>query len=165
MLSRRSLLVGTSAIVVGGGAMGLFSKSEAAADQHFAVAHSDAEWRRLLTPEQYHVLREQGTEPAWSSPLDHEKRTGIFACAGCQNELYRSQDKFNSGTGWPSFTRPIEGAVDTSQDRSFFMVRTEVHCHRCGGHLGHVFEDGPPPTGLRYCMNGLAMTFTPEKTS
>ena len=167
MLSRRSLLVGTSAIIVGGGAMGLFSKSaaSAAADEHFEVTHSDAEWRQRLTPEQYHVLREHGTERSGSSPLDREKRAGTFACAGCDSPLFRSQDKFESGTGWPSFTQPIEGAVETSQDRSFFMVRTEVHCHRCGGHLGHVFEDGPPPTGLRYCMNGLAMTFEPEKTS
>lgn len=128
----------------------------------FAVEKSDEEWRRQLTPEQYRVLREHGTEPAGTCALLHEKRSGAFACAGCGNVLFKSGPKFESGTGWPSFFEPIEGAVATSTDRSHFMTRTEVHCRRCGGHLGHVFEDGPPPTGLRYCINGVALNFVPE---
>lgn len=128
----------------------------------FAVEKSDEEWRRQLTPEQYRVLREHGTEPAGTCALLHEKRSGAFACAGCGNVLFQSGPKFESGTGWPSFFEPIEGAVATSTDRSHFMTRTEVHCRRCGGHLGHVFEDGPPPTGLRYCINGVALNFVPE---
>jgi peptide-methionine (R)-S-oxide reductase len=127
----------------------------------YPVAHSDEEWRRLLSPERYAVLRQHGTERAGSSPLNQEKRRGVFVCAGCGQPLFASEAKFESGTGWPSFTRPIEGAVATSEDRRLFMVRTEVHCSRCGGHLGHVFEDGPPPTGLRYCTNGIAMKFEP----
>lgn len=115
-----------------------------------------------LTPEQYRVLREQGTERAGTSPLNAEHRQGTFRCAGCGASLFESSTKFDSGTGWPSFFQPIAGAVETQVDRSHFMTRTEVHCARCGGHLGHVFEDGPPPTGLRYCMNGVAMTFEPE---
>ena len=132
-----------------------------AADTVFAVAHSEAEWRKLLTPAQYRVLRDHGTEPAYSSPLDGEERAGTYACAGCGQDLFASAAKFHSGTGWPSFWAPLQGAVGTTTDRSFFMLRTEVHCSRCGGHLGHVFEDGPPPTGLRYCMNGVALAFTP----
>ena len=128
----------------------------------FEVQLTEAQWRERLTPEQFRVLRKQGTERAGTSPLNQEKRTGVFHCAGCDLPLFDSMTKFDSGTGWPSFYRPIEGAVGTETDRSFFMTRTEVHCSRCGGHLGHVFEDGPPPTGLRYCMNGVAMTFKPE---
>jgi len=128
----------------------------------YPVAHSDAEWRQKLSPDQFHVLRKHGTERAGTSPLDKEHRPGTFTCAGCGQELFQSETKFNSGTGWPSFWMPIEGAVGTTVDRSFFMTRTEVHCSRCGGHLGHVFEDGPKPTGLRYCMNGVAMTFAPK---
>jgi peptide-methionine (R)-S-oxide reductase len=110
------------------------------------------------------VLREHGTERAGSSPLNHEKRAGTFTCAGCDLPVYSSETKFDSGTGWPSFWQPLEGAIGTSEDKSlFFATRTEVHCRRCGGHLGHVFEDGPPPTGLRYCMNGVAMKFVPAK--
>jgi peptide-methionine (R)-S-oxide reductase len=124
--------------------------------------HADEEWRKILTPEQYNVLRKHGTERAHTSPLNKEKRKGTFVCAGCGQPLYRSDTKFESGTGWPSFWTPIEGAVETASDRSWFMVRTEVHCARCKGHLGHVFEDGPKPTGLRYCMNGAAMKFEPE---
>ena len=128
----------------------------------FEVVKSDEEWRRQLTPEQYHVLREQGTERAGSCALLREKRAGTFTCVACGNPLFKSGPKFESGTGWPSFFAPIEGSVGSSTDRSFFMTRTEVHCRRCGGHLGHVFEDGPPPTGLRYCINGVALTFEPE---
>ena len=123
---------------------------------------SDDEWRQRLTPEQYRVLRQHGTERAGTSPLDHEKRTGTFACAGCGQPLFASETKFNSGTGWPSFFQPLDHAVETKTDRAFFMTRTEVHCAHCGGHLGHVFEDGPAPTGLRYCMNGVSLKFEPR---
>jgi peptide-methionine (R)-S-oxide reductase len=122
---------------------------------------SDAEWRAALTPEQYRVLRAHGTERAGTSGLLAEKRPGTFTCAGCGQPLFQQETKFESGTGWPSFFVPIEGAVETSVDRSHWMLRTEVHCARCQGHLGHVFEDGPAPTGLRYCMNGVAMHFAP----
>jgi peptide-methionine (R)-S-oxide reductase len=120
---------------------------------------TDAQWRERLTAEQYRVLRKHGTERAGSSPLDREKRAGVFHCAGCDSRLFAASAKFDSGTGWPSFTAPLPDAVGTSTDRSFFSVRTEVHCTQCGGHLGHVFPDGPAPTGLRYCMNGVAMAF------
>jgi peptide-methionine (R)-S-oxide reductase len=120
---------------------------------------TDAQWRERLTAEQYRVLRKHGTERAGSSPLDREKRAGVFHCAGCDTPLFAASAKFDSGTGWPSFTAPLPDAVGTSTDRSFFTVRTEVHCAHCGGHLGHVFPDGPAPTGLRYCMNGVAMAF------
>jgi peptide-methionine (R)-S-oxide reductase len=132
------------------------------ADDKFPVQKSDEEWRRELTPEQYRVLREHGTERAGTSPLNNEKRDGLFLCAACGQQLFDSDTKYESGSGWPSFWRPIENAVDTTSDRSYGMVRTEVHCARCGGHLGHVFEDGPAPTGLRYCMNGAALDFKPE---
>jgi peptide-methionine (R)-S-oxide reductase len=128
---------------------------------NFPVQKSEEDWRTLLTPAQYHVLREQGTERAFSSPLDGEHQRGVFACAGCRNPLYSSGTKFDSRTGWPSFWQPLPDAVATTVDSSWLMVRTEVHCAKCGGHLGHVFKDGPPPTGLRYCMNGLAMIFSP----
>jgi peptide-methionine (R)-S-oxide reductase len=128
----------------------------------FPFEKSDEAWRRQLTPAQYDVLRGHGTERAFSSPLDREKRAGTFVCAGCGQELFSSETKFDSGTGWPSFWQPLPGAVGTSIDRSFFMVRTEVHCARCGGHLGHIFDDGPEPTGLRYCINGAAMHFVPN---
>jgi len=131
-------------------------------DTAFEVAKSDAEWRAQLTPEEYRVLREHGTERAGTSPLDKEYGRGMYRCTACDLPLFSSDTKFDSRTGWPSFWTPIEGAVGTSSDRSWFMVRTEVHCRRCGGHLGHVFEDGPPPTGLRYCMNGVALKFDRE---
>ena len=128
----------------------------------FPVAHTDAEWRQMLSANQYEVLRHEGTERPYSSPLNDEHRTGVFGCAGCQLDLFSSSTKFDSHTGWPSFWRPLEHAVSTRDDHSFGVLRSEVHCVRCGGHLGHVFDDGPKPTGLRYCMNGLAMTFTPR---
>jgi len=127
----------------------------------FAVTLSDDDWRQKLTPAQFNVLRKHGTERAGTSPLNQEKREGTFLCAGCGKELFATDTKFESGTGWPSFFAPLDGAVGTTEDRSLFMSRTEVHCADCGGHLGHVFEDGPRPTGLRYCMNGAAMTFKP----
>ena len=129
----------------------------------FPVQKTDADWRTTLTPQQYRILRTGGTERPGSSPLDDETRRGTFACAGCGQPLFSSETKFHSGTGWPSFFAPLDGAVATSVDRSYFMVRTEVHCSRCGGHLGHVFDDGPRPTGLRYCMNGAALTFVPDR--
>ncbi len=160
MISRRLWLAGVGGVAALVGLRWMHGGNVAAAGP-FEVEKSDAEWRALLTPAQYDVLRRQGTEPPFSSPLDHEKRKGIFACAGCDLPLFSSDTKFDSGTGWPSFYAPLPNAVATSDDRSFFMLRTEVHCRRCGGHLGHVFNDGPPPTGLRYCMNGLALKFTP----
>jgi peptide-methionine (R)-S-oxide reductase len=132
-------------------------------DKQFPLSKPDEEWRRNLDPERYQVLRKHGTERAGSSPLNQEKRPGSFKCAGCGQELFDAGTKYESGTGWPSFFKPIEGAVGTSEDRSLFMRRTEVHCSRCGGHLGHVFPDGPAPTGERYCMNGAALTFEPKK--
>jgi peptide-methionine (R)-S-oxide reductase len=129
--------------------------------QGYEVTKTDAEWKKILSPAAYDVLRHEDTEPPFSSPLNKEHRKGIFACAGCALDLYSSDTKFDSGTGWPSFWKPLENAVLTKTDTSMFMTRTEVHCRRCGGHLGHVFDDGPKPTGLRYCMNGVAMTFKP----
>jgi len=123
---------------------------------------TDEEWRQTLTPEQFHVLREHGTERAGTSPLNWEKRDGTFSCAACGQPLFSSDTKFESGTGWPSFFRPLEGAVGTTEDRAYGMRRIEVHCSRCGGHLGHVFPDGPKPTGERYCMNGVALAFEPS---
>ncbi|MEQ8327818.1 MAG: peptide-methionine (R)-S-oxide reductase MsrB, partial [Parvibaculum sp.] len=142
-------------------ATGLLSRGGKAdaAEGEFEIVKSEAEWKKQLTPEQYYVLREDGTERAGTSPLNKEKRAGTYHCAACDLALFSSETKYESGTGWPSFYAPLENAVGTSEDRSFFMTRTEVHCHRCGGHLGHVFDDGPPPTGKRYCMNGVAMSF------
>lgn len=156
---RRTLLGGVAA--VGYILMGA-SPAPAQRKNAFEVTHSDAEWRRLLTPDQYAVLRKSKTERAGSSPLDGEKRAGAFHCAGCDLPLFSSATKFDSGTGWPSFWKPLDDAIGTRQETVLFMSQTEVHCRRCGGHLGHVFEDGPKPTGLRYCMNGIAMTFRAE---
>jgi peptide-methionine (R)-S-oxide reductase len=130
--------------------------------QRYPVVKTDAEWRAALTRDEYRVLRGHETERPFTSPLDKEKRAGTFVCAGCGHPLFSSATKYDSGTGWPSFWQPLADAVGTSVDRTLFMVRTEVHCARCGGHLGHVFPDGPPPTGQRYCMNGVAMHFTPR---
>ncbi|ADE86983.1 peptide-methionine (R)-S-oxide reductase MsrB [Rhodobacter capsulatus] len=155
-MNRRHLLLS-----VGLAAVGLAPHKAAA--ETFEVVHSDEEWRKLLSPEAYSVLRKEGTEYPYTSPLEQEHRKGTFACAGCGQALFASETKFDSGTGWPSFYQPIRPeVVGTRIDGALMMTRTEVHCARCGGHLGHVFEDGPPPTGLRYCMNGVAMTFTPE---
>jgi peptide-methionine (R)-S-oxide reductase len=128
----------------------------------YPVTRTDAEWRKLLSAEQYHIMREHGTERPGSCALNFEKRAGTFICAGCDQPLFVSKKKFESGTGWPSFNDPEKGSVETTSDRTFGMVRTEVHCSRCGSHLGHVFPDGPPPTGQRYCINGVAMKFMPE---
>ncbi len=156
-MPRRSIL--TTLILGSVAARFGFAGNSAQAGEVFAVTHTEAEWRKLLTPAQFKVLRQQGTERPFTSPLLDEHRKGIFACAGCDLALYASDTKFDSGTGWPSFWQPLEGAVGTTEDRSLLSVRTEVHCSRCGGHLGHVFTDGPQPTGLRYCMDGVAMTF------
>jgi peptide-methionine (R)-S-oxide reductase len=128
----------------------------------FPVTHTDEEWRKLLTEEQYYVLRGHGTERPGTCALLHEHRRGAFSCAGCGQQLFVSGTKFDSRTGWPSFNDPVEGAIGTTVDKSLGMIRIECHCNRCGGHLGHVFEDGPPPTGLRYCINGVAMNFEAE---
>jgi peptide-methionine (R)-S-oxide reductase len=158
MIGRREIVFG--GIVASG--ISLARRSQAASLSSFEIVRSDEEWRRALTGEQYAVLRGHETERPWTSPLDKEQRLGTYQCAGCDLPLFSSHTKFESGTGWPSFWAPIEGSIETSQDRSFFfLVRTEVHCRRCGGHLGHVFDDGPQPTGLRYCMNGVALKFVP----
>ncbi len=138
----------------------LFKRGESQAED-FPVRKTEAEWRQSLSPEQFRVLRQHGTERPGSSPLNAEKRAGTFTCAGCGEPLFDASTKYESGTGWPSFWAPLEGAVATTTDRSFFMTRTEVHCARCGGHLGHVFPDGPQPTGQRFCMNGVALEFRP----
>src|SRR5687767_14320868 len=162
-ISRRNLLTAFGLTSIGALAAGLAACSSEAAAETYEVSLSDAQWRRRLTPQQYYVLRQQGTERAGSSPLNREHRAGNFLCAGCALPVFSSRDKFESGTGWPSFVRPIRGAVRTRPDNTLFMTRTEVHCRRCGGHLGHVFDDGPPPTGRRWCMNGVALRFAPAR--
>lgn len=135
------------------------SRAVGAPTKDFEIAKAEAEWRKILTPEQFDVLRQQGTEPPYSSPLNQQFAQGTYSCAGCGLPLFSSDTKFDSGTGWPSFYAPMDNAIRTSKDRSLFVLRTEVHCRRCGGHLGHVFDDGPAPTGKRYCMNGVALSF------
>ncbi len=160
-MDRRALLLCGVAAALGGAALLTRRSAAVAADTPFTVHHTPAEWRRLLTPAQYAVLREAGTEAPESSPLLNEHRRGTFTCAACDLPAFASSTKFDSGTGWPSFYAPLPHAVATSDDASLGMDRTEVHCSRCGGHLGHVFDDGPRPTGLRYCMNGVALAFHP----
>ena len=167
MFTRR-LLALTGASLAALAAMARFavsSDTKPDAAGPFDVTKTEEEWKRQLTPEQFYVLRKHGTERAFSSPLDKQYAAGTYACAGCELPLFSSTTKFNSGTGWPSFDAPLDNAIATTTDRSFFMVRTEVHCRRCGGHLGHVFDDGPKPTGLRYCMNGVALKFSPGSSS
>ena len=137
------------------------SKAIASPNEGFEIAKTETEWQQILTPEQFNVLRRQGTEPPFSSPLDKQFTQGTYRCAGCDLPLFSSATKFDSGTGWPSFYAPLDNAIRTSDDHALLMTRTEVHCRRCGGHLGHVFDDGPAPTGKRYCMNGVALTFMP----
>jgi peptide-methionine (R)-S-oxide reductase len=162
MISRRRIFLSVPGVGLGlAAAVGASRVRAAGPVGPFEVVRTEAEWRQLLTPAQFQVLRRHGTEPPGSSPLNGEKRAGDFLCAGCGLVLFSSQTKYDSGTGWPSFWAPVDGATGTMEDRSWLMVRTEVHCRRCGGHLGHVFDDGPPPTGLRYCMNGVAMSFKP----
>lgn len=153
MLTRRTLLASTAGVLAAS-----YSKVASSAAK-FPVTHTDAEWRKRLTPQQYAILRKADTEAPGSSPLLNEHRRGTFACAGCDLDNFSSATKFESGTGWPSFWQPLPNAVGTEEDKSFGMIRTAVHCAQCGGHLGHVFEDGPKPTGLRYCMNGYALKF------
>lgn len=158
-VTKRDVLKGALG-VLGGLAAGKSAAAETPA-KTFEIQKTDAEWRAQLSPEAYYVLREHGTERAGTSPLDREKRKGTFHCAGCDLPLFASETKFDSGTGWPSFYTHLPNAIGTSIDRSWLSVRTEVHCSRCGGHQGHVFPDGPPPTGLRYCINGVALRFQP----
>jgi peptide-methionine (R)-S-oxide reductase len=164
MIDRRILLASVAGLF---GFMSLrwLRAAPAQAAEKFEVEKTEAEWRAQLTPEQYAILREEGTERPNSSPLLKEHRKGIFACAGCDLPLFSSETKFESGTGWPSFYQPLANAVGKHEDRTFGMLRTEIHCRRCGGHLGHVFDDGPKPTGLRYCMDGFAMQFHPAAAS
>lgn len=160
MLTKRTFLASATA-VIGGWALGGCARDADVATETFEVVKSPEQWRAILTPAQYSVLREESTEPSRSSPLDREHRRGIYQCGGCALPLFDSRAKFESGTGWPSFTAPIRKAVRTKPDPGLFGTRTEVHCRRCGGHIGHVFDDGPPPTGQRWCMNGVAMEFIP----
>lgn len=162
MLTRRDFAKLSVALAGSVSAVRLAAAADATPEERFEIMKTEEEWKKQLTPEQYQVLRKHGTERAGSSPLDKIYDPGTYVCAGCDQPLYAADTKFNSGTGWPSFWKPLDKAVATRDDSSFFMTRTEVHCSRCGGHLGHVFEDGPKPTGLRYCMNGAAMKFIPK---
>lgn len=159
MIDRRLLCLSAASLAGFLSLRWLRGETADAAEGKFEVQMTEAEWKAKLSPIQFSVLRQHGTERPFSSPLDKEKRKGTFACAGCDLPLFASETKFDSGTGWPSFYQPLANAIGTKQDRSMMMTRTEVHCRRCGGHLGHVFDDGPKPTGLRYCMNGVSLTF------
>ena len=161
MVSKRTFLAASGLSALGATLAAAIRPAAAKPTETFAVAYDETGWRNRLSAQQYSVLRHEGTERPFSSPLNKEHRHGLFACAGCNSAVFSSETKFESGTGWPSFYAPLDGAVATSRDNSFLMARTEVHCATCGGHLGHVFNDGPKPTGLRYCMNGVAMTFRP----
>jgi peptide-methionine (R)-S-oxide reductase len=158
-MNRRLLLLGGASVGLFAWLRGQDAPVEAAG--RFEIEKPDAEWKKMLSPEAYRVLRGHGTERAGTSPLNAEKRQGTYVCAGCELPLFASETKYESGTGWPSFWQPLPNAIGTKEDRAFFMTRTEVHCRRCGGHLGHVFNDGPKPTGLRYCMNGVSLAFKP----
>jgi len=159
-MNRRHFLIRAAGAVAG--ATGIAHlHAEGASAPAYKVVHTEAEWRKLLTPAQFNVLRQEGTERPYSSPLNNEKRAGTFVCAGCDQPLFDSKTKFESGTGWPSFWAPLEGAVATKVDHKLIYPRDEYHCTRCGGHQGHVFDDGPKPTGLRYCNNGVALKFIP----
>lgn len=169
---RRMFLKGASVVAIGAAAFALLPRlrggdtySDAHAETTFEVVKSEEEWRKQLTPDQFAVLRQHSTERPFTSPLNDEHRKGTFACAGCVLPLYASEAKYDSGTGWPSFFDPLPNAIGTSEDNTLFVSRTEVHCRRCGGHLGHVFDDGPQPTGKRYCMNGVALVFQPAANS
>ena len=161
-LSRRKF-ISLAGALIGFGVIALGRPGRAAAN--FSVSRTDSEWKSILSPAEYHVLRQQGTEYPESSELTHEHRPGVYDCVGCDLPLFSSRTKFDSGTGWPSFYDPLPKAIETEIDHGLFMTRTEVHCARCGGHLGHVFDDGPKPTGLRYCMNGIALKFIPDAIS
>ena len=164
MMSKRRILVSGASVLALASLGGLFGVGRAVSAKSvgsFEIAKTEEEWRRILTPEQYEVLRKGGTERAGTSPLLHEKRKGTYNCAGCDLPVYDSSTKYDSGTGWPSFWAAIEGAVGTAEDNTFFTTRTEAHCARCGGHLGHIFDDGPKPTGMRHCINGVALAFRP----
>jgi peptide-methionine (R)-S-oxide reductase len=166
MITRRELALGALAVTgVAAAGLGVLrwrqTAARAASQGQFEISRTPEEWRKILTPDQYAVLREEDTERPFTSPLNDEKRKGVFACAGCDLPVFASETKFDSGTGWPSFYAPVDGAVGTGKDWSFGLLREEVHCRRCGGHLGHVFDDGPKPTGLRYCINGVALKFVP----
>ena len=153
-MTRRGFLASSAAMLGLGGAA-------SAADERFEISRSEAEWRAMLSDLEYQVMREEATERAYTSPLNDETRDGTFLCKGCDLKLYASDTKFDSGTGWPSFYEALPNAIGTKADRSFFMTRTECHCRRCGSHLGHIFDDGPPPTGKRHCINGVSLTFRP----
>jgi peptide-methionine (R)-S-oxide reductase len=165
-MNRRNFLYGSAAVAAALGGAALWRNEPGVAyAESFEVTKSEAGWRSILTDAQYSVLREEATERAFSSPLNDEKRKGVFHCAGCDLPVYSSEAKYDSGTGWPSFWESLPNAIGTKDDNTLFMTRTECHCRRCGGHFGHIFDDGPPPTGKRHCLNGLALTFKPAITA